>query len=594
VSQLELGVVGNCAFGALINSNGRVVWCCLPRFDSDPVFHSLLGAPAKAQGAGEFAIELEDLKHSEQSYEPNTALLRTRLEGAGGAIEIVDFAPRFNMRGRMFRPTMLVRRVRPLSGRPRVRIRLQPRFGYGAHRPQLTTGSNHMRFVGPSLALRLTTDAPVDYIVDETLFLLDQSVDLIFGPDETLSESPREMARLFEERTIDYWRTWCHRLALPYEWQEAVIRAAITLKLCTYEPTGAIVAALTTSIPEAPNSGRNWDYRYCWLRDSFFVVRALNSLATVATMENYFNWLMNVISSVEDSSLQPVYGVGLEKSLPERIVKTLPGYRGMGPVRIGNQAYEHRQHDAYGSVILGTTQTFIDQRLFRRATIDDFARLETVGEQCFRLYREPDAGIWEYRSRARIHTPSSLMCWAGCDRLSKLANHLGMQEKFHFWAQRANVIKSTILREAWNQQRGSFVDCFGGKDLDASVLLMTEVGFIAAEDPRFVSTVAQIEKNLMRGRLIMRYEAPDDFGSPQTAFNICAFWYLDALARQGRREEARAMFVTLLNSRNRLGLLSEDLDPVSGEPWGNYPQTYSMVGIINGAMRLSRPWETVV
>ena len=593
MSGLDLGIIGNCAFGALIDRQGQIVWCCLPRFDSDPVFNALLRKPDGPQDGG-FALELEDLKETEQFYEPNTAVLRTRLHGPSGSIEITDCAPRFEWRGRMFRPHSIVRRVRPISGRPRLTIRIRPTFQYGRTKPQVTHGSNHIRYVGPDYAIRLTTDAPIDYVLTETTFNLDRPIDLILGPDETLSEGLADTARHFEEQTIGYWRHWTRRLALPFDWQDAVVRAAITLKLCTYEPTGAIVAALTTSIPEAANSGRNWDYRYCWLRDAFFVVRALNSLAAVHTMENYFGWLNNIVAGANDGHLQPVYGIGLEADLIEREADALSGYRGMGPVRVGNQAYEHFQHDVYGNLILGAVQTFFDRRLVSRAGVADFTRLESVGEQAWRLHDQPDAGMWELRSRAHVHTSSSLMCWAACDRLAKIAYHLGVNDRGAFWQGRAETIKAKILAEAWSEERKAFTDAFGGQNLDAGVLLMAEVGFIDPMDTRFVQTVERLEEVLARGPYMMRYESADDFGVPETAFNICAFWRLDALHRIGRREEAVEIFEALLASRNHLGLLSEDTDFASGELWGNFPQTYSMVGIINGAVRLSRPWETCV
>jgi len=595
LSNLNLGIIGNCSFGALIDENARIVWCCLPRFDGDPIFHSLLGAPESAPDDGSFEIKLQGFTHSTQHYKLNTAILKTQLHSNEGSLEITDFAPRFYWRDRLFRPLTLIRRVMPLSGRPRIKVHLRPRYNYGNTRPSITHGSNHIRYVGPDMTVRLTTDAPIDYVRDETIFNLDEPVNFVLGPDETLSEGVTNIARLFEERTDNYWRNWTRRLELPLEWQDAVIRAAITLKLCTYEQTGAIVAALTTSIPEAPDSERNWDYRFCWVRDAFFVVRALNSLAAVKTMENYFRWLMNIVQNPEsENHLQPVHGIGLEKELPEELVKSLPGYRGMGPVRIGNQAHEHFQNDTYGNIILGATQAFFDRRLFRPAGKDDFQRLENAGEHAFKLYNQTDAGIWELRYRARVHTSSSLMCWAACDRLSNIARHLGESERANLWNQRACVIKETILREAWSDERQSFVESFGGKHLDASVLLMAEIGFIDPMDKRFVSTVEKLEKVLARGPFMMRYEEADDFGLPKTAFNICAFWRLDALNRIGRGEEAREIFEALLNSRNHLGLLSEDTDPESNELWGNFPQTYSMVGIINGAMRLSRSWETVV
>jgi GH15 family glucan-1,4-alpha-glucosidase len=592
--NLDLGLIGNCSVSALIDRQGQIVWCCLPRFDGDPVFHALLGSPQSAPDGGVFAIEIENQAGASQAYVDNTAILKTILRAEGGAIEITDFCPRFYIRDRIFRPQMLVRRIVPIDGNPRVRIRVRPRFDYGSRAASVTYGSNHVRYVGEKLTLRLTTDAPIDYVLEETAFKVTEPIHLVLGPDETLSEGPAEAAHAFCESTASYWRGWTHRLALPSEWQEAVIRAAITLKMCAYEPTGAIVAAMTTSIPEAPHSARNWDYRYCWVRDAFFVLRALNSLSAVRTMENYFRWIMNIVDDALAGHIQPVYGIALERRLTERTVRDLPGYRGMGPVRVGNQAHEHFQNDTYGSLVLGAAPVFFDSRLFMTAGPADFAQLEVLGERAFHLHDKPDAGVWELRSRARIHTSSSLMCWAACDRLAKIATRLQQPERAALWAERAGTIRDAILTRAWSDKRRAFVESFDGAHLDASVLLMGEVGFLGPDDPRFVATVERMEEVLGAGPHMLRYEEADDFGTPVTAFNICAFWRLDALARIGRREQAREKFEELLRARNHLGLMSEDTDPSTGEAWGNFPQTYSMVGIINGAMRLSRPWDAIV
>ncbi|TCT08751.1 GH15 family glucan-1,4-alpha-glucosidase [Tepidamorphus gemmatus] len=595
MSGLDLGLVGNCAVSALVDSVGRIVWCCLPRFDGDPVFHALLGAPPQAdRHAGAFTVDLDDHMRSEQAYDPNTAILRTRLwSSAGDGIEITDFCPRFASRGRMFRPAQLVRRLRPLTGRPRITVRVRPRFAWGREAPAITMGSNHVRYVGADLVLRLTTNAPVTYLAGEVPFVLDGPMDFLLGPDETVSEGIAPLAREFEEETASHWRGWSRRLAVPLEWQDAVIRAAITLKLCTFEETGAIVAAMTTSIPEAPGTQRTWDYRYCWLRDAFFVVRALNSLAEVETMETYLRYLYNIVRDC-DGHVQPVYGIARERHLVETVADSLPGYRGMGPVRVGNQAHEHLQHDVYGNIVLAASQSFFDQRLFRRPTLDDFRDLERIGERAFALHAVPDAGMWELRTRARVHTSSSLMCWAACDRLARIAANFGLADRARYWSAQAATIHKAIIDNAWSPERGSFVESFGGSDIDAGLLLMAEVGFLDPCDARFVATVDRIGRELRHGNHVHRYAAADDFGTPATAFNICTFWYIDALARIGRREEAREMFESVLATRNPLGLMSEDVDPRTGERWGNYPQTYSMVGLINGAMRLSRRWDSVV
>ena len=593
--SLALGVIGNGAFNALIDRDARVVWCCLPRPDGDPVLNALLGA-GRPPDRGIFTIELEGMVRSRQTYKTNTAILETELgDRDGNMVRITDFAPRFSDRGRTFRPLMLIRRITPVAGRPRIRVVLAPTFNYGATEPELTRGSNHVRYVHATQTLRLTSDMPLTYVIDRTPYMLDRPANLIFGVDETLGSGIDETVRDFEQRTTDYWKHWARALALPLEWQDAVIRAAITLKLCSYEETGAIIAAMTTSIPEAPGTERTWDYRYCWLHDAFFVIRALNSISEMATMEDYLRYLFNVVhTGIANGHLQPVYGIGLESELVERTVDTLPGYRGVGPVRVGNEAYGHIQHDTYGHAVLAATQAFFDRRLLRPASRDDFTQLEWLGEQAFKLYAKPDAGIWELRTLHQVHVSSAVMCWAACDRLAKIAAHLGSPKRARSWKVRADRLRKTILERAWNAKRKAFVGVFGGEALDASVLLMSEVDLIAADDPRWLQTLSAMRTELAEGHHFFRYRMRDDFGLPQTAFTACTFWYIDALARVGQHDQACELFDALIAARNPLGLLSEDIDPASNELWGNFPQTYSMVGIINGATRLSKQWESVL
>jgi len=585
---LELGLIGNCSFNALVDEAGAVVWSCMPRPDGDPVLHALLGTTGDG-ASGRFVIELADQVEARQRYVGNTAILETELTDRGGnAVRITEFAPRFTDRGRTFRPVLLVRRISPVRGRPTMRVRLDPSFEYGARRPDVTRGSHHIRYYHAGQAVRLTTDMPITYAIDETWHLLDRPVNLLFGVDETLDRNVGEVAREFEERTDDYWRHWVRALALPPEWQDAVIRAAITLKLCTYEETGAIMAAVTTSIPEAPDTERTWDYRYCWLRDAFFVVRALNGLSEVATMETYLRYLANIIQQARPSRhLQPVYGIGLEVAIPERKLTSLGGYRGYGPVRVGNQAYEHHQHDGYGHAVLAATQAYFDHRLLRPAGVDDFRTMEWLGERALELFDQPDAGVWEFRTIAAPHTSSAVMCWAACDRLAKIARHLGIDDAAERWSAAAQRIHRVIIERSWNEKRGAFVADFGGVDMDASVLLMSEVGFLPAADARWRSTLDVVRRELKSGNHLFRYVAADDFGAPTMAFTACTFWYVDALARAGELGEARELFDDLIAHRKRLGLLSEDLDPRTGALWGNFPQTYSLVGVLNGVIPFS-------
>ncbi len=590
-SDLDLAVIGNCTISALIDGQARIVWSCMPRFDGDPVFCSLLNDDGHAE-KGFYDVFLFGHARTTQSYRRNSAIVITNLyDDNGNAIEITDFVPRFKQFGRVFRPTMLVRHIRPLSGTPRIQVRLRPTYNHGTRQPERTRGSNHIRYVMPDLTLRLTTDAAVSYIYDEIPFVLESPITLVLGPDESLTEGAGETGKDFHDRTDDYWREWCRYLSIPFEWQEAVVRAAITLKLSSFEESGAIIAAPTTSIPEAAHSQRNWDYRFCWLRDSYFVVHALNRLGVTRTMEGYLSYIANIVAATEDGYLQPVFGITLESKLDEVEIGTLGGYRGMGPVRVGNGAYSQVQNDGYGSVILACTQCFFDIRLTKLGDESLLHRLERLGEQAVKRWNLPDAGLWELRTRQEVHTFSSMMCWAACDRLARIAERLGLDARQSYWREHADRIRAEILVLAWNPELESFTDVFGGDGADASLLLMPELGFLEASDTRFLGTLAFVETRLRRGSYLYRYNRPDDFGMPETSFNICTFWYIDALAAVGRTDEARELFENMLACRNRMGLLSEDVDPETRELWGNFPQTYSMVGLIKSAMKLSRPWE---
>ncbi|MBX9576496.1 MAG: glycoside hydrolase family 15 protein [Caulobacteraceae bacterium] len=590
--NLDLAPIGNCAISALVDRRGRFVWACAPRVDGDPVFSALMDG--RDPDHGFWDVELEDCVHVEQAYVRNTPVLRTVMKaGDGASLELLDFAPRHPKHSRTYRPLAFGRVLRPLSGAPRVTVRLRPSADWGARRAQTTSGSNHVRYLCTDVTFRLTTDCPVSHVLNERTFRLEKPLAFFFGPDEGYDQDVGPGVQAALDRTIGYWREWVRKLYLPLDWQEAVIRAAITLKLCAYEETGAIVAALTTSVPEFPESGRNWDYRYCWIRDAYYVVRALNRLGAVDILENYLGYLRNLVDDSGGGHVQPVYGVGLEAEIDERIVESVEGYRGMKPVRVGNQAREHLQHDVYGQIVLPLVQSFYDQRLLRPGTIDDFRALEKVGDRAFEMHDQVDAGLWEFRTIARVHTYSSVMCWAACDRLSKAAAHLGLQDRAEHWRARAAIIRERIEKEAFVEDEGRFAASFGNRELDASLLQMTDLGFLDPMDPRQVATFDAIERDLKKGPYLFRYVEPDDFGEPETAFNFCTFWFIEALHQNGRDEEAREIFEQMLSRRTHAGLLSEDISLNDHELWGNYPQTYSLVGIINCAILLSRSWTDV-
>jgi GH15 family glucan-1,4-alpha-glucosidase len=593
--NLELGVIGNCEIAALVDESARIVWGCLPRLDGDPVFCSLLSREGGDAASGVFAVEMQHGARSQQRYLRNTAILETLLDdGAGNVLRVIDFCPRFRRRGRFYRPMMIVRILEAAAGRPVARLRLRPRCDYGAHEPETHGGSHHLSFICPAARYRLTTDCSLSAIAEQSPIVVDQPKALLLGPDETVEEAPLLLARSLLDATRGYWQDWVRGLSIPAEWQDAVIRAAITLKLCTYEDTGAMVAALTTSIPEHADSGRNWDYRYCWLRDAYFSIKALNRLGATQTMEGYLRFMDHAVARGDGAGVQPLFGLSGDHQLPERDEPALPGYRGMGPVRVGNQAFTQQQHDVYGSAILACTQLFFDHRLSTPGDVALFEQLESFGAHAERTVGVADAGPWEFRGREQPHTFSGAMSWAGCDRLSRIAGSLGLDDRAADWRRRAARIRADVLESAWNPRIKAFTSSYGGSDLDATALLLPELGFVAPDDPRFLSTLEAIERELRTGDWLYRYRHVDDFGHPATAFTICGFWYVQVLAAVGRHEEARERFDRMLAGRTRLGLLSEDIDPQTGELWGNFPQTYSMVGIVISAVRLSRSWEDLV
>ena len=592
MNTLELALIGNGTISALITPNAEITWACFPRFDGDPAFCSLLTGRDAPDGIGYFVIELVDQVRSEQAYIDNTPVLVTRLyDATGGVVEITDFSPRFQQYSRFFCPMSLVRRVTVLAGHPRVRIRVRPACQYGRYATERTYGSNHVRYIGGDVVLRLTTDAALTPILEETPFFLDGTITMILGSDETVADAVGVVGRRFLEETVTHWRDWVRALAIPFEWQDVVIRSAIALKLNAHEDTGAVIAAMTTSIPEASGSSRNWDYRYCWIRDAYFVVDALNRLGATRTMERFLTYILNVIAGAENGNLQPMYTISGRSDIEERTVDSLPGYRSMGPVRVGNDAYRQVQHDVYGAAILAATHIFFDRRLEQRGDVALFERLERIGERAAACYDQPDAGIWELRGSAHVHTFSSVMCWAGCDRLARIALQLGLRDRYAHWRAIADRMHIEICHRCWNADLHTFVATMDGSTLDASLLRMQDVGFLAADDARFVATVHAIERELRRGHFIYRYVGEDDFGKPENAFLACTFWYIDALTAIGREAEARQLFEHVLACRNAHGLLAEHIDPVSLEQWGNFVQTYSMVGLISSALRLSIPWD---
>jgi GH15 family glucan-1,4-alpha-glucosidase len=589
MTQLELAPIGNCAVASLVDRTGSHRWFCFPRLDGDPVFNALVNGENPESGFMDLVVD--GLDRVDQCYLRNTAVLETRLHTKSGeSLRILDFAPRFLMFERNFRPPLIVRRIEPVSGNPRVTLRIRPTFDYGASAPRVSLGSNHLRFIGDDDVLRVTADIGPSYILNEQPFLLARPVNLFIGSDESLAQNPESLAKHFLNETTSYWEEWSRKLALPFEWQEAIIRAAITLKLCSYEETGAIVAALTTSIPEAPNTARNWDYRFCWLRDAFFTVNALNRLGTTRTMEHFVRFLLDTVVNEEIKDLSPLYPIVSSTSLEEVEAKSLAGFRGNGPVRVGNAAAGQLQNDVFGSIILSAAQLFWDARVNLVGGQELYRRLRPVCNTAVARALQPDSGVWEFRGRTRVHTYSAAMCWAAAHRMALIAHRVGLPEDAPEWERHAEAIRGEILKRAITKE-GWISGALDEDMVDASTLLLPQIGFLGANDETFLRTLRVTESRLLRDGFMLRYDEPDDFGLPETAFLICTFWYIDALAATGRRDDAREIFENLLAHRNAVGLLSEDLHPQTKDLWGNFPQAYSLVGLVISAFRLSRTWE---
>lgn len=589
--QLEnLGLVGNCQISALVSASGAVVWCCLPRFDSEPVFAALLDELA----GGSMLIAPDEGGVGTQRYLENTNVLETRFDTGSGSFRILDFAPRFVLYERFFRPTKLCRIIEPIEGSPRIRMSCKPRLGWSKGVPTETQGSHHIRYHGYASQLRLTTDVPLSYL-NEQAFALTERKHLVLSWGDPVEEPLAPLCERFLSSTVQYWQTWVKHCSIPPLWQKEVIRSALALKLHCFEDTGAIVAALTTSLPEAPASGRTWDYRYCWLRDAYYAISAFRLLGHFEEREQFIQFLLNVAASTPDLDLAPLYGIDGRTLADERILSTWPGFAGHGPVRVGNAAAAHRQHDVFGEMVLALSPIFFDERYAAERSVASLSLLLRLARKAAAVAGTPDAGIWEYRSDWRPQTFSSLMCWAACDRVARVAQrHAPAQEREFRGA--ADQLRGQILARSFNADMQSLVATYDGSELDASLLQAVMLRLLPGQDPRILSTVRAIQQSLRvpPSVWLRRYAVDDGFGVPRSAFVICTFWLIEALALCGQVDEARQAMEQALLALSPLGLLSEDIDAHSGRLWGNFPQAYSHVGLIHAAFAASPRWADLL
>ena len=589
----DYGLVGNCQVSALISRMGSVDWLCLPRPDSPPVFGGLLDADG-----GRFEIEPEGkVARTEQRYIDNTNVLQTNITlDDGSEYSITDFCPRFLLYGRMHRPNALFRILERKKGSPAVRVGFRPVDGWTKALPKMTQGNSHISFDIRGSELRLTTNLPLTYAMERCSFVLQEPINFVTTWGSPFEDDIKSVTKDFLARTIGYWQTWVQYCSIPSLFQKETIRSALTLKLHCYEDTGAILAALTTSLPEELGQTRNWDYRYCWLRDAYFVLSAFYQLGHFEEMEGFLKFLLNVAHS--EANLCPVYALDHQRPLQEVEHANWRGYQNCSPVRSNNQAAEHVQNDVYGEMILTLAPIFLDERFQHLRSSEHENLLVRFAECCRNSINSNDAGLWEVRNHWQPHSYTNLMCWAGLDRIIKIKERGFLKHLlFNLALDRQNAMDATLAAAKDNIVRNGASD----ESLDSSLLLMPILRF--PDLPASRETVNAIEKDLRfelpdkttnKEGFLYRYIRPDDFGKPKSAFLACSFWLAQALAKLGEKERGYSILNNVLAASNHLGLLSEHFEPGRKMQLGNFPQGYSHVGQINAAFAVSPPWAEIL
>ncbi|MGB5509022.1 glycoside hydrolase family 15 protein [Robiginitalea sp.] len=587
MDNLDYGIIGNCRSAALISKTGSLDWCCLPEFDSSSVFARLLDEEI----GGSFGIQVDDAYEISQCYKKDTALLITRYSKGSDVFEVRDFMPRYQKRdGSYHTPPEVIRYIRHVKGTPEFSVKYDPRLEYAQGETQ--TYVKHPFIVSLTYGdkfdtIFLYTSFNKNAVVEGRPITLEEDGYFLIGYNEKLFKPTVKKMYVEMERTKVYWLNWSNRTPDYRKYNGVIKRSAITLKLLSYEKSGAILAAATTSLPETLGEVRNWDYRFCWIRDASMAVKVISDLGHKEVAQRYLRFIVDLIPD-KDEKLQIMYGINKEKQLTEKILDHLSGYKGSGPVRIGNAAFEQRQNDIYGILM-----DMIHTQLIR------FPNDIENGEELWSLtkgivwivekhWKEPDKGIWEFRTEDRHFTFSKVLCWVAIDRAIKIARIFRKQRKIDKWLPLESEIREEILDKAWNEQTNAFTQSYGSAYLDASVLLMEPYGFIDALDPRYVATVKAIERELSQEGLLFRYKNEDDFGLPTSSFTICTFWFINSLFRIGEEERSREWFDRVLSYSNHLGLFSEDIDFKTKRLLGNFPQAYSHLALIECALNFSR------
>ncbi len=578
----DSGIIGNCSFIAHVKRDTNISWLCWPTFDSSFIFGSLLDA----EKGGEFSILPLGEYTTKQYYVENTNVLRTEVTTEDGSYRITDFAPRYRQHERYFKPLMLIRKIEPLGNKPRIRIQCRPVSGYGTHAFEKYRGSNHVEFRNGAEQVRLTTNVPISHFFGDRPMVLSETKYLVLTYGVPLEAPLKQTVERFLRETTQYWRTWIKHASIANFYQEAVIRSALVLKIHQFEDTGAIIAASTTSLPEYPGSGRNWDYRYCWLRDSYYVITALNHIGQFEEMERYANYIAD-ITHADMGRLQPLYGINGQIQLTEHTLDHLEGYLGNQPIRIGNQAYEHIQNDVYGQAMIALLPLYSDHRFIFKERSDAGGWVDYILRKIENTIDEQDAGIWEFRNFANHHCYSNLFQWAGSSAAYKMGKIIG-DEKIMQRSKKLMERASTYIERCYDPSRQAYANAVDSPHLDASTLQLIMMHYLDPSSEKARLHLEALERELKTPQgLFYRYVHADDFGKPKSTFLICAFWYVEALACVGRVDEAVEIFDRLLRYANPLLLFSEDVDEQNGSQWGNFPQAYSHVGLMNAAYRIA-------
>jgi alpha,alpha-trehalase len=585
MNNLDYGIIGNCRSSALVSRYGAIEWLCMPHFNSSSVFARLLD---KDQG-GSLQIFVDEQYTIHQQYLKNTNILVTRFSDGTNSFEILDFMPRYRNEDQIvYNPPDVLRYFRYLSGSPSFRLQYDPRLEYGKNKTYTILENDYIKSYtkkGPYDSLYFYSDFDLQDILASEKIELTKDQFILLSYHQKILPQTTERSYLKLQRTEVYWLNWSEKTTRYVRYGAEISRSALALKLLSYDNSGAVLAAATTSLPETIGEERNWDYRFCWIRDASMVVRVMSDLGHPNVAQRFIRFLLSQISD-KDEKIQIMYGIDGESRLTEKILRHLNGYEGSKPVRIGNDAYRQKQNDIYGILMDVIYQQFNIFKTSLQHSEALWTIVRNIVNTVEKNWRKPDRGIWEIRNDNKHFTFSKVLCWVAIDRAIKVADLINMDFVIADWTKLKNKIKNDILKYAWNTEVGAFGQFYGSKDMDASNLLMEPLGFIEANDPRYVATVKQTGQQLLRNGLMYRYRNSDDFGEPSSSFTICTFWYITALYKIGERSKATGLFNKLLSYSNHLGLLSEDIDFETKRLLGNFPQAYSHLALIETAIIL--------